>query len=181
MMQSSTRSFLHNAGCLEMKHVSLLLALLLGACATAQRPDLPIGMTLPELLWRIQQGEAVLARLPAPLEERTVRQENIHDPRQIDTVRQLAYPGLLLTVYEPGGDSARQMVTAVIVTEPGLATAEGIQVGSSLQELSDAYGQADLLEGDEYVYRPEGSSLGSVRFRVQGERVVRMEWEFYVD
>lgn len=158
----------------------LLLLLLLSSCALMGRADSPIGMTLPELLQRIEAGEPVLNRLPEPTETTISQQQNIHAPLQIDTIRRLAYPGLLLTVYEPGA-SAKQMITEVIVTEPGYRTTEGIQVGSSLQALSDAYGEADFLEGDEYVYQAHDAMPASVRFRVQEERITRMQWEFYVD
>lgn len=158
----------------------LILVLLLGACASAGRVDNPIGMALPELLQRIEAGEPVLSRLPQPLEEAVTQQQNIHDSQQTDTIRRLAYPGLLVTVYEPG-DSAKQIITEVAVTAPGYRTAEGIQIGSSLQELSDAYGEADLLEGDEYVYQGSEVAPTTMRFRVQDERVARMQWQFYVD
>lgn len=158
----------------------LALVLFLSACAIAERADSPVGMSLPELVRRIQIGEPVLDRLPPPDAITVERQQNRHDPAQTDTVRRLAYPGLLLTVYQPGS-SGKVLIAELAVTGGGYRTAEGLQVGSTLQQLSDAYGEADLLEGDEYVYQLDGPLPTTVRFRLEDERITRMQWEFYID
>lgn len=148
------------------------LLALLGACAwQPPRADNPIGMPLSELLARIERGRPVLPYLPAPERTRAARL-----PGSGAATSALEYPGLTLVVQE---DSGRQPeVLQLTVTGEQYRTAEGMHVGGSLQDLSDAFGEADRLEGDEYVYTAEGPASGAIRFRVEGERITRMQWEF---
>jgi hypothetical protein len=161
-----------------------LLALLVTACATPQRAkrdaDNPIGMPLPTLLNLIQRGEPVLDDLPEPEKVAVEQRQNRHDPTQTDLVRTLVYPGLTLTVYEPEG-SGRRLISQLTVTSEDYRTPQGLRVGSTLQDLSNALGEADRLEGDEYVYLSKGPAPDVARFRIDGDRITRIQWNFYID
>lgn len=137
-------------------------------------------MSLVELLGRIRDDRPVTDALPKPDKIVTTELPDRNVPGQADTVRTLLYPGLTLTVVQRAGSSA-QHVVQLVVTDGGYQTVEGLHVGSSLQALSDALGEADRLEGDEYVYQPKGKTPEVTRFRVEDERIAQMQWDFPID
>lgn len=150
---------------------------LLAACSWhPPRADNPIGMPLSELLARIERGRPVLPYLPAPERTRDEERPDSGEPTGAGMARALDYPGLTLVVQE--GPDGELRVLRLTVTGQQYRTAEGMHVGGSLQDLSDVFGEADRLEGDEYVYTAEGPASSAIRFRVEGERITRMQWEF---
>lgn len=137
-------------------------------------------MSLVELLGRIHDQRPVVDALPEPEKIVTTELPDRDDSGKTDTVRTFLYPGLTLTVVQRAG-SSDQRVAQLVVADGDYQTAEGLRVGSSLQALSDALGEADRLEGDEYVYQSQGKTPDVTRFRIEDDRIAQMQWDFHMD
>ncbi|MBF1715309.1 MAG: hypothetical protein HXO85_06840, partial [Selenomonas sp.] len=50
-------------------------------------------------------------------------------------------------------------------------TQDNITVGSDLSALIAAYGQPDVIHGDDYIYRVDGDNGGGLTFEIEHGRV----------
>ena len=89
--------------------------------------------------------------------------------------RTYTYPDFLLKSYPKDGVDR---VLDVIITAEGVATAEGIVIGSSLDDVIEAYGTVYNMVGPRYVYNAgEGKTL---RFSIKDNTVTQIEYYFNV-
>lgn len=80
------------------------------------------------------------------------------------------YSGFEVDTY-PAGDEDR--ISAVIIKDDSVATAEGVRIGDSLEKLQEAYGSESSKEGGLLVYAKDGMELC---FILQDDAIVSIEY-----
>ena len=144
------------------------------------------GLPLPELVEGLSENAldqdrlAVLNRLDRPRRVERAPQPNRHDPAQTDTLRTLHYDGLDIEIYEVSA-SGKELASRLEVTSSAYATAEGLRVGSTREEVEEALGEPAEVEEGALVYRSDDVTPTTRRFEMDGGRVEAMTWFFYLD
>lgn len=120
----------------------------------------------------------ILDRLNEPERVSLDTQANRHVPGQTDTLRTLHYDGATVTVLEASG---KELMKDVTVTEPGLRSPQGVQVGMTHAEVENVLGEATERQDGAHVYEEDAPM--PTRFYVYYENgdVSRMEWMFAID
>ncbi|MBF1691404.1 MAG: hypothetical protein HXO84_01515 [Selenomonas sp.] len=90
-------------------------------------------------------------------------------PREVETKYDSMYAGSHVTEWEYGSDFDITFVDGVVrQIEVG---ARNIMVGSDLSALIAAYGQPDVIHGDDYIYRVDGDNSVGLTFEIEHGRV----------
>lgn len=85
------------------------------------------------------------------------------------------YPDFILKTYPKDGEDR---VLEVLITKAGVPTSKGIEVGSSVDDVTAAYGADHKTIGSRYVYDAgEGKTL---RFVIEGDKVAQIDYYFNV-
>jgi hypothetical protein len=71
--------------------------------------------------------------------------------------RMYTYPSVRLYVFAPEGGEA--VISSVSYTDDGALTADGLHIGSKVEQVIAALGEADEANDTRLVYRGEGSVL----------------------
>jgi len=159
----------------------LALALLVTACAARPLPgDLPRLLSGLEQTHPDQRRIPLLDRLPPPQRVTVHTVPNLHDPATLDRVVTRHYPGLDLSIYEASA-VGKELPLRLRVTSPRYRTAEGLRVGSSVDEVRAALGPPDDAAGSELLYLSDEPTPDVLRVKVQEQRVAELNWDFYID
>lgn len=179
--------------------VTALTAVLAGACGgandapsadpadeveprpTESAPDLQMILDRP--YERDETGKLrVLDDIGEPPETSVRTMTNRHDPSRTDTLRTLRWPALELEVHVAGG---KEILSEVRVTDEGPATAEGLSVGLTRDEVRNLLGEPRDTEDGEWTYElfeDEHDPLPTMLdVGFDGDRVTSLTWTYYVD
>lgn len=97
-------------------------------------------------------------------------------PREVETKYDSMYAGSHVTEWEYGSDFDITFVDGVVRqievgARNGIYTQDNITVGSDLSALIAAYGQPDVIHGDDYIYRVDGDNSVGLTFEIEHGRV----------
>ncbi len=82
------------------------------------------------------------------------------------------YSNFTLYIWDSNGT---QLTYGIDITGTGLTTSKGIGIGSSLADVTAAYGSGYTVEGTDYVYKVDNSNL---RFTISGDAVVYISYNY---
>lgn len=115
---------------------------------------------------------------PVAVEQAT--EPNRHDPARVDTLWVLRYEGLEAEIRTAGG---RDLLERMTVADDRHLRFREPAPGTTEEELIEIFGEPDRRRGSypEYLCAPEPTPDMPVTFEMDGDRVARIVWEYYVD
>jgi hypothetical protein len=153
----------------------VLALLALAACGGAENPTNPSGSALnfyfaPKGV-QLVMGADPTAVLPALEEPLNTFPSPSCAVSAVDT--NYSYPGYVLTVTEP--DKGEDYITAIKLADDTYATAEGVYIGSSFDEVTAAYGTAYEEVNGFYTYTRGRSTL---QFKITDGAVTQIVYDY---
>lgn len=157
---------------------TLLAALLVAGCATRPGPGVRIE-SLESVGWQI-------AERPCEAPQRVDRkpQPNAFDPKVTDEVIETHCSGLIATVYVANATQPPKMLPASVqLTTRHPALPAELQVGAPASKVLALLGAPTLRDPAALAYRmgPQRPDSDALRFIVRQDKVVAIEWAWYID
>lgn len=124
--------------------------------------------------------DVLLRRLGPPRAVETEPVANQYVQGQTDTLRTLVYTGLEALVYDVTNDT-KSFLVRLSVSSTQYTSPEGVRVGLSEDRVLDQLGpptRRNTSRG-EWIYQEANATPTSMVVRIQDERVVQIDWEFY--
>lgn len=131
--------------------------------------DIPIGNT----------KEEIIRNLGRPENEHVEKVQNVHEPGGADERTRISYDGLSVTIYR-SAKTGREFITGISVMENRYPLKLGIRLGSTASEIKAVLGDPESESVDTLTYVTDGAP-SFVHFRLQGNSVKRIDWDFYSD
>ena len=122
----------------------------------------------------------LVERLGAPrrVEREPVPNQYVAD--RVDTLRTLVYSGLEALIYDVS-ERPRSFLVRLALNSDRYATPGGLQVGATRQAAESALGPPTERRGDgTLIYEETGPAPTTMTLTMRDDRVVRIEWTFYV-
>lgn len=138
------------------------------------------GASLDEILADRGDDGPFLRGLEPPSRTEVEAVENRHVPGQVDSVRTLVYPGLVIEAYEVAGGNT--MIHRVAVQSVDVRTETGLGIGSTRSDVEAVFGAPTSTRGDVATYDVGGGPTPTqAEVRYEGDRAVSFVWQPYVD
>lgn len=122
----------------------------------------------------------LIDRLGAPSNTSSEPVANTYDPKVVDTLRTMAWPGVEALVYDVSTEP-RSFLIRFSVLSPQYETPEGLRVGDSSTRILKMIGEPtnrNESEG-EWVYQESDATPTAMILSVERGSIQRIDWEFY--
>jgi hypothetical protein len=144
------------------------------ASATALQPIIEHALTL-----ELEQKLAYLrGQLGTPHSVLETPFTNLHDDRQIDTLRSFVYDGLQLDTYQVSA-TGKEFLLQLAVDKNGFMSSFGVHIGSSRHDVRSLLGEPDWTEDQTLVYVVGDDTPDQLVLWFEGDTVSRIAWQFY--
>jgi hypothetical protein len=168
--------------------VALLLLAALASCAhapphapqmLANRVGLQEVLDAALLVTPESDPARLIASLGVPQHTEVERVANRYNPRQLDTLKRLDYPGLSLTVYEVANID-KALIVSLLVKDPAFESGLGLRVGDHRAEVASKLGAAEheTASAASYLLFDAGPPHQLI-VHYRGDEVRALEWQFY--
>ena len=139
----------------KMRFAVLLLALAFLCACTPTTPEEPRTLSLRFREIDLTVGMAAKDVIEQLGDDYTMTEAESCAGVGVD--RMYTYPSVRLYVFVPAEGEA--VISSVSYTDDGVATADGLRIGSGRQDVIAAMGEADDVSGVRLVYRTQGAVL----------------------
>jgi hypothetical protein len=108
--------------------------------------------------------------------EQVKKAPNLHDPLKVDEFRTFSFDGLDL--YGFMGDQQEFWPIRVVVSSASWEIAESLAVGSPAARVEEVLGKPATRTPELWTYSGE---IQNVNFHIRGERIIKIEFIYYLD
>lgn len=125
--------------------------------------------------------ETLVQRLGTPRQVKITPVANQYVEGQVDTLRTLVYTGMRALVYDVTNES-KTFLVRLSLSSTQYATPGGLRVGLNKEHALDQLGPPTRRKSEKgtLIYEERGPTPTSMVVQVRGDRIVRIDWEFYL-
>lgn len=103
---------------------------------------------------------------------------NLHNNRQVDTLRNVTYEGVELDTYHVSA-TGQEFLLQLTVSDEGFMSSFGVRIGSSHREVRALLGEPDWTEDQALVYAVGHETPDQLVIWFDGITVTKIAWQFY--